>query len=92
MVRVQSMFKSICGLKVEIKEPIDDQKRESDTEEDFYRASRKQAEERVEKAVVRVQAMFRSKQAQQEYRRMKLAHTQAQVRTLLTSLSDFNIC
>ncbi|XP_056694691.1 calmodulin-binding transcription activator 5 isoform X4 [Spinacia oleracea] len=71
--------KGFRGLKVEIQEPVDDQRQESDTEEDFYRASRKQAEERVEKAVVRVQSMFRSKQAQQEYRRMKLAHTQAQL-------------
>ncbi|XP_021774123.1 calmodulin-binding transcription activator 5-like isoform X1 [Chenopodium quinoa] len=71
--------KGLRGVKVEIEEPVDDQRRDSDTEEDFYRASRKQAEERVEKAVVRVQSMFRSKQAQQEYRRMKLAHTQAQL-------------
>lgn len=41
-------------------------------EEDFFLASRKQAEERVERSVVRVQAMFRSKRAQEEYRRMKL--------------------
>ena len=92
ILRWRRKRRGFCGLKVEIKEPNDDQKRESDTEEDFYRASRKQAEERVEKAVVRVQSMFRSKQAQQEYRRMKLAHTQAQVRTLLSPLSDFNIC
>lgn len=58
-----------------------DQGQRSDTEEDFYRASRMQAEERVEKAVVRVQAMFRSRQAQQEYRRMRLAHQQAEVCT-----------
>ncbi|XP_057546292.1 calmodulin-binding transcription activator 6 isoform X2 [Amaranthus tricolor] len=79
ILRWRRKRRGFCGLKVEIKEPNDDQKRESDTEEDFYRASRKQAEERVEKAVVRVQSMFRSKQAQQEYRRMKLAHTQAQL-------------
>lgn len=52
---------------------------ESITEEDFFRTSRKQAEERVEKAVVRVQALFRSKKAQQEYHRMKLAHDEANV-------------
>ncbi|VFQ76930.1 unnamed protein product [Cuscuta campestris] len=46
-------------------------------EEDFFRASRKQAEERVERAVVRVQSMFRSKKAQGEYRRMKLQHNSA---------------
>lgn len=71
--------KGLRGLKVEIQEPVVDKGGESDTEEDFFRASRKQAEERVEKAVVRVQSMFRSKQAQQEYRRMKLAHRQAQL-------------
>ena len=56
-----------------------DQKQESDGEEEFFRMGRKQAEERVERSVVRVQAMFRSKKAQQEYRRMKLALNQAKV-------------
>ncbi|XP_057517855.1 calmodulin-binding transcription activator 6-like isoform X2 [Amaranthus tricolor] len=78
ILRWRRKRRGFCGLKIDINEPADDQRRDSDTEEDFYRASRKQAEERVERAVVRVQAMFRSKQAQQEYRRMKLAHTQAQ--------------
>ncbi|CAA0824131.1 Calmodulin-binding transcription activator 5 [Striga hermonthica] len=50
---------------------------ESDPEEDFFQASRKQAEERVERSVVRVQAMFRSKRAQEDYRRMKLEHNKA---------------
>ncbi|RWR95208.1 calmodulin-binding transcription activator 5 isoform X2 [Cinnamomum micranthum f. kanehirae] len=50
---------------------------EDDVEEDFYQLSRKQAEERVERSVVRVQAMFRSHQAQKEYRRMKIAFDQA---------------
>ncbi|KAF2308297.1 hypothetical protein GH714_039920 [Hevea brasiliensis] len=40
-------------------------------------ASRKQAEERVERPVVRIQAMFRPKKAQEEYRRIKLTHNQA---------------
>ncbi|XP_010671665.2 calmodulin-binding transcription activator 6 isoform X1 [Beta vulgaris subsp. vulgaris] len=79
ILRWRQRRKGLRGLEVEIKEPDEDQRRESDTEEDFYRASRKQAEERVENAVVRVQSMFRSKQAQKEYRRMKLAHTQAQL-------------
>ncbi|XP_022760651.1 calmodulin-binding transcription activator 5 isoform X2 [Durio zibethinus] len=65
--------KGLRGLKVKIVEAVPAQSQESDAEEDFYRTSRKQAEERVEKAVVRVQTMFRSKKAQQEYRRMKLA-------------------
>ncbi|GFZ13922.1 calmodulin-binding transcription activator 5 [Actinidia rufa] len=53
-----------------------DPKQESDVE-DFFRASRNQAEERVERSVVRVQALFRSKRAQQEYQRMKLAYNEA---------------
>ncbi|CAH2078910.1 unnamed protein product [Thlaspi arvense] len=47
--------------------------------EDFYKTSQKQAEDRLERSVVRVQAMFRSKKAQQDYRRMKLAHEEAQL-------------
>ncbi|KAH7513448.1 hypothetical protein FEM48_Zijuj12G0201000 [Ziziphus jujuba var. spinosa] len=65
------------GLQVDPIEAVDDQFQGSDTEEDFYKASKKQAEERVERAVVSVQAMFRSKKAQEEYRRMKMAHNQA---------------
>lgn len=67
------------GLQVDPIEAVDDQFQGSDTEEDFYKASKKQAEERVERAVVSVQAMFRSKKAQEEYRRMKMAHNQAMV-------------
>ncbi|KAM3289168.1 hypothetical protein P3S67_017455 [Capsicum chacoense] len=48
-----------------------------DMEEDFFQASRKQAEERIERSVVRVQAMFRSKQTQEQYWRMKLEHNKA---------------
>uniref|UniRef100_A0A7N0ZRA4 CG-1 domain-containing protein n=1 Tax=Kalanchoe fedtschenkoi TaxID=63787 RepID=A0A7N0ZRA4_KALFE len=55
------------------------QEQENDVEEDFFVLGRKQAEDRVESAVIKVQAMFRSKQAQQEYRRMKLAHNQAKI-------------
>ncbi|XP_044500808.1 calmodulin-binding transcription activator 5 isoform X2 [Mangifera indica] len=60
-------------------EAVGDQKQDSDLEEDFYRTSRKQAEERVERSVIRVQAMFRSKKAQQEYSMMKMAHEQARL-------------
>jgi len=56
-----------------------DQDKESVVEEEFFRTGRKQAEERVERSVVRVQAMFRSKKAQEEYRRMKVALDQAKV-------------
>ncbi|KAI3977742.1 hypothetical protein MKX01_014318 [Papaver californicum] len=42
--------------------------------EDFYLDSRKQSEERLERAVICVQSMFRSKRAQEEYRMMKLTH------------------
>ena len=79
VLRWRRKRKGFRGLQIEIKEPAADHRQESDTEEDFYRASRKQAEERIEKAVVRVQAMFRSRRTQQEYRRMKLTHNQAQV-------------
>ncbi|XP_024194126.1 calmodulin-binding transcription activator 5 [Rosa chinensis] len=71
--------KGLRGLQVDPIEADGDDKQESDTEEDFYRNSRKQAEERVERSIVRVQAMFRSKKAQQEYSRMKLAHTEAKL-------------
>lgn len=66
------------GLSVDKCEDVADQGQESDVE-DFYKTSQKQAEERVERSVVSVQAMFRSKKAQEEYRRMKLAHDQAKV-------------
>ncbi|KAK1319879.1 Calmodulin-binding transcription activator 5 [Acorus calamus] len=48
-------------------------------EDDFFKISQKQAEERVTRSVVRVQSMFRSYKAQQEYRRMKLTHDQAKM-------------
>ncbi|XP_038700970.1 calmodulin-binding transcription activator 5-like isoform X2 [Tripterygium wilfordii] len=71
--------KGFRGLEIDPVETIVDQTHESDPEEDFYRASRKQAEDRVERSVVFVQAMFRSRKAQQEYRRMKLAHSEAEL-------------
>jgi len=70
--------KGFRGLEVNPDKDIDE-KQESDVEEDFIKTGRKQAEERVERSVVRVQAMFRSKKAQQEYSRMKMAHSQAKV-------------
>ncbi|KAI3866664.1 hypothetical protein MKX03_034854 [Papaver bracteatum] len=42
--------------------------------EDFFLDSRKQTEERLSRAVICVQSMFRSKRAQEEYRMMKLTH------------------
>lgn len=86
--------KGLRGLKVNpVERAADERQSESDTEEDFYRTSRKQAEERVEKAVVRVQAMFRSKKAQEEYRRMKLTHNQAtlEYEELLNSDTNMDI-
>ncbi|XP_074338909.1 calmodulin-binding transcription activator 6-like isoform X2 [Apium graveolens] len=68
--------KRIRGLQVSPDEAAKDPKQE-DVVEDFFKASRKQAEERVERSVVRVQSMFRSKRAQEDYRRMKLAHNKA---------------
>ena len=69
--------KGFRGLQVAPAEVTEDQ--ETGMEEDFYRVSQKQAEERVERAVIRVQAMFRSKKVQEEYRRMKLTHAEAAV-------------
>ncbi|QCE13332.1 P-loop containing nucleoside triphosphate hydrolase [Vigna unguiculata] len=68
--------KGFRGLQVNSAE---DEKQEDGAEEEFFRTGLKQAEERVERSVVRVQAMFRSKKAQEEYRRMKLAHSQAKL-------------
>ncbi|KAG1371335.1 Calmodulin-binding transcription activator CBT [Cocos nucifera] len=72
--------KGLRGVQVESKEAMKvDMEEEGTGEEDFFRISREQAEERVQRSVIRVQAMFRSHRAQQEYRRMKLAHEQANV-------------
>lgn len=75
ILRWRMKRKGFRGLQVDTV----DQLQESDTEEDFFRASRRQAEDRVERSVIRVQAMFRSKKAQEEYRRMKLAHNEAKL-------------
>lgn len=75
------------GLHVEPVEENVDQRQESDAEEDFFRTSRRQAEERLEQSVVKVQAMFRSRKAQEDYRRMKLAHSAAQVGFVILSMS-----
>ncbi|KAL6970241.1 hypothetical protein U1Q18_029945 [Sarracenia purpurea var. burkii] len=81
------------GLEVCSVEAVEDLNQEIDVEEDFFKASRKQAEERIERSVVRVQALFRSKRAQQEYRRMKLAYDQARVEyeRLVTPNNDMGI-
>ncbi|KAK4786976.1 hypothetical protein SAY86_010809 [Trapa natans] len=72
--------KGFRGLHVESSELVTDQAaQEGETEEDFFHISRRQAEERVERSVVRVQAMFRSKKVQADYRRMKMAHNKAKV-------------
>ncbi|KAK8572062.1 hypothetical protein V6N13_047684 [Hibiscus sabdariffa] len=86
--------KGFRGLQINTAEPVAERGQESDTEEDFYRDGRKQAEERVEKSVVRVQALFRSKKAQQEYQRMKLAHDKAKLEyeSLLCLPSDMDAC
>lgn len=77
ILRWRHKRKGFRGLQVAPAEGTEEQ--EIGFEEDFYRASQKQAEERVERAVVRVQSMFRSKKAQEEYRRMKLTFDQAAV-------------
>lgn len=80
--------KGFRGLQVQSEGAVsDEQVQASVAEEDFFQASRKLAEERVERSVVRVQAMFRSKLAQEEYARMKLAHNTATVSSLHTHFS-----
>ncbi|XP_042751940.1 calmodulin-binding transcription activator 5 isoform X2 [Lactuca sativa] len=71
--------KGFRGLKVASNnDDVDNNENEENiVEENFYNASRKQAEERVERSIIRVQAMFRSKRAQEEYRKMKQALSQA---------------
>ncbi|CAI9118991.1 OLC1v1020638C2 [Oldenlandia corymbosa var. corymbosa] len=70
--------KGFRGLQVQPDEGSTELKQAGDVvEEDFFQASRKQAEARVERSVIRVQAMFRSKRAQEAYRRMKLAYNSA---------------
>ncbi|KEH32339.1 calmodulin-binding transcription activator [Medicago truncatula] len=71
--------KGFRGLRLNTEEESGDQNQQSDAEEEFFRTGRKQAEERVERSVIRVQAMFRSKKAQEDYRRMKLALNQAKL-------------
>lgn len=70
--------KGFRGLQVAPDED-NDEKEENFGEESFFHASRRQAEERVERSIIRVQAMFRSKKAQEEYSKMKLAHNQTSV-------------
>ncbi|KAL1803699.1 hypothetical protein ACET3Z_032346 [Daucus carota] len=69
--------KGFRGLQVCPGEVAIDVEQNNNAEEDFFKVSRKQAEERVERSVVRVQAMFRSKRAQEDYQKMKLAHHKA---------------
>ncbi|XP_042050744.1 calmodulin-binding transcription activator 6-like isoform X2 [Salvia splendens] len=83
ILRWRRKRKGFCGLEVQADETLHDPNQESDAEEDFFKASRKQAEERVERSVVKVQAMFRSRQAQEEYRRMKLECSQLEYEELL---------
>lgn len=83
--------KGFRGLEVNPDEDMKDEKQESDVEEDFFKTGRKQAEERVERSVVRVQAMFRSKKAQQEYSRMKMAHSQAKLELELEELINSDV-
>ncbi|XP_024962177.1 calmodulin-binding transcription activator 5-like isoform X2 [Cynara cardunculus var. scolymus] len=78
IIRWRLKRKGFRGLEV-APIPNEDEKQEISGEEEFFKSSRKQAEERVERSVVRVQAMFRSKRAQEEYRKMKLALNQAGV-------------
>ncbi|XP_063937521.1 calmodulin-binding transcription activator 5-like isoform X1 [Daucus carota subsp. sativus] len=75
ILRWRMKGKGFRGLQIP-DEATKDPEQEGEVEE-FFKASRKQAEERIERSVIRVQAMFRSKRAQEDYRRMKLAHNKA---------------
>lgn len=83
--------KGFRGLQVNAgEEALKDEQQENDDVEDFFQASMKLAEERVERSVVRVQALFRSKRAQEDYQRMKLAHNEAKVSQFL--FMGFRLC
>ena len=58
----------------------------STAEEGFFQASRQQAEDRFNRSVVRVQALFRCHRAQHGYGRMRIAHEEAKVCLLLSSI------
>ncbi|XP_043708894.1 calmodulin-binding transcription activator 5 isoform X2 [Telopea speciosissima] len=77
VLRWRQKKKGFRGLQVQGTEAVGVNQNQENGVEDFFQISRKQAEERVERSIIRVQSMFRSKQAQLEYRRMKLAHNQA---------------
>ncbi|CAL5198959.1 unnamed protein product [Lathyrus oleraceus] len=72
-------IKDFRGLQLNTAEVEGDQNQQSDAEEEFFKTGRKQAEDRVERGVILVQAMFRSKKMQEDYRRMKLALNQAKM-------------
>ncbi|KAI3991244.1 hypothetical protein MKX01_022465 [Papaver californicum] len=79
IMRWRKKRKGLRGLQVEptMVDAVDPN--DENVVEDFFIISRKQAEDRVERSVVRVQALFRSYRAQQQYRRMKLACDQAEL-------------
>ncbi|KAF6156963.1 hypothetical protein GIB67_039724 [Kingdonia uniflora] len=76
--------KGFRGIQPEQNEAVE-QNQDDNVEEDFFRISRRQAEERIERSVVRVQTLFRSYRAQQEYRRMKMTYDQALIEDVLES-------
>ncbi|KAL5700921.1 hypothetical protein ACHQM5_026317 [Ranunculus cassubicifolius] len=91
ILRWRQKRKGLRGLQVEpAQNVITEDKQESDVEEDFFRISRKQAEDRIERSVVRVQALFRSFRAQQEYRRMKMAYDQVKLEEFFDSDVGFD--
>ncbi|XP_022865699.1 calmodulin-binding transcription activator 6-like [Olea europaea var. sylvestris] len=86
IIRWRLKRKGFRGLQFQTDAAVEDQNQES--VEGFFQTNRKQAEERVERSDVRVQAMFRTKQAQEEYRRMKIEHNKAKVKILFTLVSS----
>ncbi|KAJ6820592.1 calmodulin-binding transcription activator 6-like [Iris pallida] len=73
--------KGLRGIKTEETEAmrVDMEQEDNVMEQDFFRIGREQAEDRMQRSVVKVQAIFRSYRAQQEYRRIKLAHQHAKL-------------
>lgn len=79
ILRWRHKGKGLRGIGADNEISSEDAEPESDNEEDFFKIGRKYAEERVERSIIRVQAMYRSYQARAEYRRMKQCHNQAQL-------------
>eukprot|EP00249_Psilotum_nudum_P023486 c28893_g1_i1 orf=378-3620(-) len=72
VLRWRQKRKGLRGFHAEVKISVDGCR-----SDDFFGIGRRQAEESIERAVIRVQAMIRSHQARQQYRRMLSSFRQA---------------